>query len=697
MAENTVQVELSIEEQKALKALTTLSKKFEEFGDDAQKSIKKSDLALASFAGNLAAIAAAKGLELVSDGFRFLVGSIGEATKMAAESQQAQANLSIALAQTGKFTVAGAKAFEDYADSVEKSTGISGEAVLETASFIQQINKLSQQDLKKATQATIDFSAALNVDLGTASSLVGKAIEGNTTGLKKFGIEVQKGATDTERLNNVLTALQGVSGAAEAKTKTFAGGFALFNVAIEDFRKAIGFLIIENPAVIASLKGLSQGLQFFTGILTANKGAITDFITNAVIKLVESLRFAADVVVFFNKAFAGFEIVGKIFQQGLFIAENAIRSFGLAINEGVVAIREFAGLDVSESQRKYIENQKALVEINKENVAGIDKEISAIMSRTNAQNRAVTDTTNVVINSTKAALDAQKTAQEEGNAAFFESINARAAIAAEGEQKVVDAVQLVRDAAKARELEKANEETLSKQLATEADFQFLQERLGKEEALREVARATELSKTGGHNAAILSLQAARAKAEQKGIFQVQKYEELSQQQRLDNLKSTLGSIATLQSSGSKELFMIGKAAALGMATIDGIQAVQKALASAPPPFNYALAAAVGLATAANVAKIAAQQPPKFADGGIVGGNSFSGDRVTAQLNSGEMVLNRQQQTRLFNMAENGGSSTVVNAINALGDRIANMNIIVQANSREIARLVRDERQAGFVV
>ena len=39
----------------------------------------------------------------------------------------------------------------------------------------------------------------------------------------------------------------------------------------------------------------------------------------------------------------------------------------------------------------------------------------------------------------------------------------------------------------------------------------------------------------------------------------------------------------------------------------------------------------------------------YANGGIVGGNSFSGDRVMARVNSGEMILNRSQQASLFNM------------------------------------------------
>lgn len=79
------------------------------------------------------------------------------------------------------------------------------------------------------------------------------------------------------------------------------------------------------------------------------------------------------------------------------------------------------------------------------------------------------------------------------------------------------------------------------------------------------------------------------------------------QKRLDQVDTFFGSLATLTRSSSEELRAIGKAAAIIQATIDGVLAVQKALASAPPPFNFALAAAVGAAAAVNVAEIAGME------------------------------------------------------------------------------------------
>lgn len=41
--------------------------------------------------------------------------------------------------------------------------------------------------------------------------------------------------------------------------------------------------------------------------------------------------------------------------------------------------------------------------------------------------------------------------------------------------------------------------------------------------------------------------------------------------------------------------------------------------------------------------------PKFENGGVVGGNSFTGDKILARLNSGELVLNRAQQSGLYSL------------------------------------------------
>jgi hypothetical protein len=91
----------------------------------------------------------------------------------------------------------------------------------------------------------------------------------------------------------------------------------------------------------------------------------------------------------------------------------------------------------------------------------------------------------------------------------------------------------------------------------------------------------------------------------------------------------------------------------------------------------------------------------FAGGGIVGGNSFTGDNVNAKINSGEMVLTRSQQSNLFEIANGKKSSRndsqIIDAINMLSNQIMGQPIIVQVDGREIARATRNQIRQGFVI
>lgn len=91
------------------------------------------------------------------------------------------------------------------------------------------------------------------------------------------------------------------------------------------------------------------------------------------------------------------------------------------------------------------------------------------------------------------------------------------------------------------------------------------------------------------------------------------FKKAQQEERKKNLRRTLGTIASLQNSSSKELAAIGKAAAIAQITINTAQGVSKAWALGPilgPP----LAALVAVAGAAQAAKVSGVQ---LAEGGIV--------------------------------------------------------------------------------
>lgn len=137
------------------------------------------------------------------------------------------------------------------------------------------------------------------------------------------------------------------------------------------------------------------------------------------------------------------------------------------------------------------------------------------------------------------------------------------------------------------------------------------------------------------------------------------------------------------------------------ATANIAQGVAKALAEGGPYAGPILAALIGASGAIQIATIVANKPkqPSFATGGIVPGTSYSGDKVKASVNSGEMILNAQQQANLWklaNGAEGGGGAVVNMPVNIENNTDASVKTELSPDGLRIMinKLVNSEMAAG---
>ena len=81
-------------------------------------------------------------------------------------------------------------------------------------------------------------------------------------------------------------------------------------------------------------------------------------------------------------------------------------------------------------------------------------------------------------------------------------------------------------------------------------------------------------------------------------------------------------------------------------------------AAAGGPFAWIAATVAGIANMISAVTAIKQvtSAGKFADGGMVGGNSYSGDNLTASVNSGELILNRAQQNTIASQLQGGAAN-----------------------------------------
>jgi hypothetical protein len=112
-------------------------------------------------------------------------------------------------------------------------------------------------------------------------------------------------------------------------------------------------------------------------------------------------------------------------------------------------------------------------------------------------------------------------------------------------------------------------------------------------------------------------------------------------------------------------FKKNKPLAIANATIAGGVAVMNALETKPfLPLGLSMAVLAGEQTASQINTIS---KASYKDGGIIEGNSFNGDSRQVMINSGEMVLNRSTQAKLFDKLNSGGGGGGSVTINIQGN------------------------------
>ena len=108
----------------------------------------------------------------------------------------------------------------------------------------------------------------------------------------------------------------------------------------------------------------------------------------------------------------------------------------------------------------------------------------------------------------------------------------------------------------------------------------------------------------------------------------------------------------------------------------------KSLKTTFGPWDWIAAAASGTATMiATIAAIKSATAGSYANGGIIPGNSFSGDNLTANVNSGELILNRAQQGAIAGQLQSNPMGNL-----RLSTEISGSNLRVVLNN--------DNRQRG---
>ncbi len=663
MASNSVSFDLQLAIKDFNRNLNNVDKNLNNFHNDFKSRVSKSNAAWSSFVGNLGAQAFTSALNGLFSLTAGMASFTQEAILAAVNAQETATKFEAVFSTISEQSNKTAKDLQrNYGLGVtESKTLLSATGDLLTGFGFAQEEAL--QLSSEVQKLSVDLASFTNYAGGAqgASEAITKALLGEREAVKALGVSVQerdvqsqvainraKGMVfETERqakaqatLDLIMKQSGNAIGDYARTNQGAANQLRLFEKRIEDLTIAFGenFLPILEP-VLTQINGFIESLDM---------NAINDFVKSGIVLMIDGFDYLVKAI---NPVITSFKNMGYIFniiQNGITSGLSAIGGYLALVAQGWIQI--FRGIITSLPDKLipdgWVESLNEADEAITEVLGGLSDQI-------------VTDSQDMQ-NSLNGIFNPENVISEENVELILERTNLikEGVIGARSE---IDADEAARQKAKAADqkkqdaLEKKRQEQLNKEKLKQSAWE--EEMFGKQIS----------------------------------------WEEAGGKERAQNLKSTLQTMATLSESGNKTLAGIGKAAAISTATIDGIAAVQKALAAAPPPVNFALAATVGVATAANVAKIAGVN---FQHGGIVPGSSFTGDNIQANVNSGEMIINRSQQSMLFQQLNNGGAASsgdLITAINTLGERISNLEVVLIADDTELARSVSRGVQNGVII
>lgn len=670
-----LKAELQSAQKVTADSASKMEKAIKEFSENSAKNTSFFQKSMATMTGFLASQAVLGAFNMVKDAAAGMANLFIEGGKAAAEEEKQLVRLANSLALSGNFSSAAQKSLEDYTSEMMALTGVADDAIASNLAFLSSITKLDAEGLKKAQTAALDLSAAIGVDLDTATKMVAKGIEGNVTAFQKYGIEIEKSSDKTQQFNNVVNALS--TGAAAGQMKTFAGAVTGLQNNFGELFEAISRNFTSNPVIIAVVNEMSKVFAELKNVIGDNQQVIQQGLANALLMI-------GDILIGVTVA------INTLYKTGLTVF-NGLITAAAALGEGIRYVLGLLSQDTGEdpfavTKQSWEDTKNSFDDNTLDSVAETFARIRNAGADAFGQIKGASEATQPTIqnmtNSVKALSDEFGKLSEKQAAArdsFVSGLLDQSAAIDSNYKFQTEMAQVALE-----------NQSIGFTEYQEMRLAMLEEQNALEQSILDTKYANQQITEENYNAASIELAKQNTSERIKLAQDLANKEKELNAQKLQAVSQTFGNLAVLAQSSNKELAGIGKAAAIAQATVDGYAAVQKALASAPPPFNFALAASVGVATAANIAKI---QGVGF-NKGI---NSVPGvgnvDSVPAMLTPGERVVpakSNEDLTQFLQDQRQGQSQPVIN-------NTFNFSFVVpptREQAADIAQAIIDAQSAG---
>lgn len=367
--------------------------------DAASAQVRKSQTALSRLGGFIKTNFAASLLSATAILAGF-VAALRSTIRASAAQELAVRKLNAALSPLGDGAASVSKELQEYAASLQQVTMAGDETIIEGQALVASFTK-NTDEIKGATKAALDLSAATGQNLQSAFLLLARAAAGETSMLSRYGIQLDESIPKSEKFAAALAKIQEqFGGQAQAQAETYTGRTAQLSNAFGDLKEAVGDSITKNESLtsgLGSMKKIIEGLIPLASRTGEIFRVIGEVFWNAAIPLRALHAATTELTAKWMELSGATDVVG-VSSEAL---EARAKALGISVDDLKVRIEQakIATSDMNTDLRE----QKAAAEDAKGGVDGLTTSVSDLAS---AYEKAVAGTTALGI-ATSVQLEAQ--------------------------------------------------------------------------------------------------------------------------------------------------------------------------------------------------------------------------------------------------------------------------------------------------
>ena len=196
-----------------------------------------------------------------------------ESVKAFGEEEAAAVTLQTVLMATGR---GGAESFEKIRVAIEKVSGETGilddDLLRATGTLAQYAKKLSVGDLAKAQTAIVALSTLTGKSLDESASMLGRSLSGTRNLLTRYIGDMDKGASQSEKLRIANERLAASYEVAKEKVNTAEGAMRVMHNGFVRLQEAVGGIILKSFGFQGAMRDIGVALMNLANWLRQNGG-----------------------------------------------------------------------------------------------------------------------------------------------------------------------------------------------------------------------------------------------------------------------------------------------------------------------------------------------------------------------------------------------------------------------------------------